>query len=63
MQAAGDACALEWILSLILFPEGNKTGHFNLGNSNFLTTPISQADIGNLIIHHNDSIEKGGRIP
>lgn len=45
MEAAGDACALQWLGLAVQLPHFHQTGHLILGDFNGLATPVGQADV------------------
>lgn len=45
MEAAGDACALQWLGLAVQLPHLHQTGHLILRNFNGLATPVGQADV------------------
>jgi len=47
VQGAGDAGALEGLLSAVLGPQGHQAGHLGFGDRDLLATELGQAEIGN----------------
>ena len=50
VQRAGDAGTIERLPGLILLAHRHKTRHFGLGDSDFLTAPLGQGKIGDVIV-------------
>lgn len=45
VEAAGDACALQWLGIAVHLPHLHQTGHLILSDFNGLATPVGQADV------------------
>jgi len=47
VQRTGDARALQRLLRLVLFTRLHETGHFGLGDVQFLAAPVGKRQVGN----------------
>ena len=50
VQRTGHAHALERFAGRVFFADRHQTGHFLLGDGNFLAAPIGQADVGDFVV-------------
>ena len=50
MQRAGDARAFQRVLALEFLADSHQTGHFGLGNSDFLAAKSGLRHIGDFVI-------------
>jgi hypothetical protein len=50
MQRTGDARAFERLLAFEFVAYRHQTGHFGLGNCDFLAAEISELDVGDFVV-------------
>ncbi len=59
VQGAGDAGALERLLTAIFLAQRHQTGHLGLGNVEFLATEVGLIDVGDDAINAELQLSRG----
>ena len=59
VQRTSNACALERLAGSEFFANRHQTRHFGLSDSDFFVAPLSQTDVGNVVIDGSSSFEYG----